>query len=200
MPSTRTARVFIAVMALACAAGAARPAAVAGPRQAEAGYLANWADLSTWSTPNPKTRQTEIGLGLVLDGDSGPMRLAFYVSQPTRGRGPAPATVKFRVASGAQMDPTLLRTPTLTFAAKVPAGKDKFETVKLDLSSSMTVDNPVPGAAITSAIGSMTAKEFQTLAGAQALGAVVLGARVEFRDNQRAALRAFRDRVFPRTE
>jgi hypothetical protein len=189
--------ILLALLAVGAAAGAVAPETDGDWRQAQAGYLATWADLSTWETTNPDTRQTEIGLGLVLDGRSGGMRLAFFVARPPGGRARTPGAVGFRVAAGARLSPTLLRTPTIVFTARVPGGKDTLETVKLDLSSAMTVDNPAPGAAITSAVGSMPARDFQTLADARALSAVLLGAPVEFRDNQRAALRDFRDKVFP---
>jgi hypothetical protein len=187
----------IAALPILAAAVGARPLPDAR-EQIEAGYLAAWADLSTWTRGSREGGQTEVGLGLVLDGPSGPMRLAFFVTRPARGRTRPPAAVGFRVASGARVNPALLRTPTVIFTARVSAGKGRqLETVEVDLSSAMTVDNPAPGAAITSAVGSMPAREFHVLADARDLRAVLLGARVIFRDDQQDAVRAFRDRIFP---
>jgi hypothetical protein len=190
-------RAYLGVLPLLAAAVAAGPAIETAADQVQAGYLATWADLSTWTRASRDTGQTEVGLGLVLDGPSGAMRLAFVVNQPARGRARTPTAIGFRVASGARVNPALLRTPTLIFTARVPAGTDRLKTVELDLSSAMTVDNPAPGAAITSALGSMPARDFQMLADARDLSAVLLGARVVFRNDQQVAVRAFRDRVFP---
>jgi hypothetical protein len=197
MTTSRAAGTFIALLAVLVLAGSVRPEADAGRRQIEAGDLANWADLSTWSIPNRETRQLEVGMGLVLSGPSGAMRLAFYVNQPMRGTVPEPASVGFRVASSLRMNPNLLRTPTLVFTAVVRNEEDELEEVELDLSSAMMVDNPAPGAAITSGVGSMSVEAFKTLADAEEISANILGAKVEFGDEQREAVTAFRDKLFP---
>lgn len=197
MTTLKTAGVFVALIAGLVLGAGGRPEAGAGGRQIEAGDLANWADLSTWVIPDRETQQTEVGMGLVLNGPVGAMRLAVFITRPTRGGAAEPTSVGFRVASSLRMNPNLLRTPTLTFLATVRNDQDELEEVELDLTSAMRVDNPAAGAAITSGVGQMPPEAFKTLARAEALTGTVLGAPVEFRDEQREALQAFRDKVFP---
>lgn len=197
MTTRKTAGVFVALIASVMLAAGGRPEAGAGGRQIEAGDLATWADLSTWVIPNRETQQTEVGMGLVLDGPSGAMRLAFFITRPARGGDAEPTSVGFRVASSLRMNPNLLRAPVLTFLARVRNDEDELEDVELDLTAAMRVDNPAPGAAITSGVGQITPDAFKTLARAEELTGTVLGAPVEFRDEQREAVRAFRDKVFP---
>jgi len=197
MTTMKTAGVFVALIAGLVLATGARSEANRGKRQIEAGDLARWDDLSTWVIPNRETQQTEIGMGLVLSGPAGAMRLAFFVTQPTRGRAAEPTSVGFRVASSLRMNPNLLRTPTLTFLAKVRNDEDELEEVELDLTSAIRVDNPAAGAAVTSGVGQMPPEAFKTLARAEELTGTILGAPVDFRDDQREAIQAFRDKVFP---
>lgn len=165
----------------------------AAPAQIEAGALATWADLSTWSRPAKAPGQAETGLGLVVTGSSGEMRLAFYVVRPAQGRRAAPSEVGVRAASGALMSPNLLRTPTLTFTSISADEKEEL----IDVSRRMTVDNPAPGAAVTSGIAALTPEEFLRLASSAKLQALIFGAEVALRADQIDAIRAFRDRVFP---
>jgi hypothetical protein len=179
---------MIAMIALVAAA----PVATV-PSQIEAGALATWSDLSTWSRPSATAGQIETGLGLVVTGPNGDMRLAFYVERPAQGRQALPRDIGVRAAAGAVMSPNLLRTPTLTFTS---VGADDKKQI-IDVSSRMAVDNPAPGAAVTSGVARMSVADFRALASSVELQAKVFGAEVALRDDQIEAIRAFRDRVLP---
>jgi hypothetical protein len=168
------------------------------PADPQAGYLADWADRSTWRRRDKATGKVEVGLGLVLNGSAGAMRLAFYVEDPTPIVPAGLRPVRFRVAAGPRLNPGILRTPTLTFTAVVSIDGAKPRPVTIDASSTMTVDNPAPGAPVTSATGTLPQGAIQALADASALSGSILGVPVSFRDDQRGAIRAFRDRVAPK--
>lgn len=172
---------------------AATASAAMAPSQIEAGSLATWSDLSTWSRPSSTAGQTEVGLGLVVTGPSGAMRLAFYVERPTQGRATTLRDIGVRAAAGVVMSPNLIRTPTLTFTS---VGADDKKQV-IDVSSRMAVDNPAPGAAVTSGVARMIVADFRVLAASVELQAQVFGAEVALREDQIEAIRAFRDRVLP---
>ena len=169
--------------------------AAAAPADGQAGYLADWADRSTWRRRDKNTGRVEVGLGLVLNGSAGAMRLAFYVSEPSPIAPAGLRPIGFRVAAGPRLNPGLLRSPTLTFTATVGVRGAKPRQVVIDASSTMTVDNPAPGAPVTSGTGTLPQGAIHTLADATALSGAILGVPVQFRDDQRAAIRSFRDRV-----
>jgi len=199
MTTSRAAFAVITTVALLVLTGGTRVGAggVGGSPQIQAGDLANWADRSTWSTPDAASRQTEVGMGLVVGGSSGSMRLAFYVLQPTRGVAPEPSSIGVRVASSLRMNPNLLRTPTLIFNTTTVDEEDGVEEAEIDLSPTLRVDNPAPGAAVTSGLSRLTAEQFITIAEADEMEGTILGAAVEFREDQLDAIRAFRERVLP---
>lgn len=195
----QNARRWMQVMsaALAVAASLALPVAgVAAGDQIEAGYLASWEDKSTWTRPVAGTTAlVEVGVGLVLEGGSGPMRLAFYVVRATRGAASSrpPVDINVRAAAGSRMNPNLIRTPTLSFTH----GSPEADTETIDVSSSMAVNDPAPGAAVESGVAKISAEAFQTMLEAPEIGANIFGAEVTLREDQIEALRAFRDRLFP---
>jgi hypothetical protein len=200
MTKSRAVCTVAALAAVVVLAGGARVGAGSAgtASQIQAGDLATWADLSTWSNANRVTRQTEIGMGLIVDGSSGSMRLAFYVTQPTRGTAPEPSSIGVRVASSLRMDPNLLRSPTLIFnTTTTDEETDEVTEAEFDLSSSLRVDNPAPGAAITSGLTELTAEQFITIAESDSIEGTILGAEVEFREDQIEAILAFRERVLP---
>lgn len=202
---SRAGIVAVTVLAGVTAASIAAVAIAAAPRtflpssagtQIEAGALATWADLSTWTRPAAGAPgRTEFGVGLVLAGPDGDMRLAFYVVRPDRRTGATrpPGDVGVRAASGALMNPNLLRRPVLT----ITYGDPDEEAETIDLSQAMTVDNPAPGAAVTSGVASIAAERFIEVVAADDISANIFGATVTLRRDQIEALRAFRDRFFP---
>jgi len=201
----RTSHSRAGIVAVTVLAGVAAVSIAAAPRsllpaatdtQIEAGALATWADLSTWTRPAAGAPgRTEFGLGLVLAGPDGDMRLAFYVVRPDRRTGATrpPTQVGVRAASGALMNPNLLRRPVLT----ITYGDPDEEAETIDLSQAMMVDNPAPGAAVTSGVASIAAERFVEVTAAEDISANIFGAAVTLRRDQIEALRAFRDRVFP---
>jgi hypothetical protein len=144
---------------------------------------ASWRDLETWSTP-VGGGQTERGLGLHLSGPSGRVMMAF-VTRST-GRTAADRDVSVQVSTGPLGNPNRVQTPTLVFRG-TDERKRKFE---IDLSSRLTVDNPAPGAQVTSGIARLRAGEFQRLSRATNVTATVLGLEVAIRADQLAAMRA----------
>jgi hypothetical protein len=185
----RTTFIAVTTVAALATAGVGRASA-----QIEAGALATWADLSTWSRPDPAAGGTEVGLGLVVEGPDGAMRLAFFVIERQRGgRTPPPAQIGVRAAAGSRMNPNLLRTPTLAFILRTPGQ----ETEEIDVSSTMTVDNPAPGAAVTSGVGHIPVARFRALTTSKEVLARIFGAEVALREDQLEAIRAFRERVLP---
>lgn len=191
-----TAVAGLAAVVMLMAPGAAQLSADGAASQIEAGALASWGDLSSWSRPAAGVEgRTEHGLGLVLSGGSGQMRLAFFVvradREPARSR--PIETVGLRAAAGARVNPNLIRRPTLMLTFGDP-GADP-ET--LDLSESMTVDNPAPGAPVASGVGSMAAADFLRMIAAEEISGEIFGASVTFRADQVDAARAFGERFFP---
>jgi hypothetical protein len=192
-------RAWACLLLAATVRGGHAPAAGAGAlADPQAGYLADWADRATWRRRDKTTGKVEVGLGLVLNGSAGAMRLAFYVDDPTPIMPVGLRPVGFRVAAGPRLNPGILRTPTLTFTAVVSVNGAKPRPITIDASATMTVDNPAPGAPVTSGTGMLPQGAIHAIADASALSGSILGVPVSFRDDQRAAIRAFRDRVAPK--
>jgi hypothetical protein len=187
---------FLAAAAMATALTVPAVPAAATGAQIEAGTLATWADLSTWTRPAAGVPGgIEVGLGLVLAGPDGDMRLAFYAVRPAAPGVQAdrpPSEIGVRAAASARMNPNLLRTPTLTLTFGGPEREDQT----IDLSATMAVNDPAPGAFVTSGIATMTADTFLQLTAADEIAASVFGAAVALRDDQVEAVRAFRDHLF----
>lgn len=147
---------------------------------------ASWRDLETWSRPIGSTGETERGLGLHLSGAGGTVMVAFLVR--TGGRAGRNADVTVQVSTGPLVNPNRVQTPTLVWS-----GKDgRSQSFRIDLSSRLTVDNPAPGAQVTSGVASMRSTEFERLASATALTATALGLEVSVRPDQLEAIRALR--------
>ena len=142
---------------------------------------ASWRDLETWSQPAGGGR-TERGLGLHLSGSSGTVMVAFVA----RAGGQGDVTVQ--ISTGPLVNPNRMQTATLVFRGT----DDQRRQFELDLSSRLTVDNPAPGAQVTSGMARMRAAEFARLAGATGVTAAVLGLDVAVRPDQLEAMRALR--------
>jgi hypothetical protein len=135
---------------------------------------ATWKDLETWSTG------AERGLGLHLSGPSGTVLVAFVA--------PRSGDVTVQASTGPATNPNRVQTATLVFS-----GTDaRTQRFRIDLSSRLTVDNPAPGAQVTSGVARMRAAEFERLSGASGVTATVLGLDVAVRPDQLDAMRALR--------
>lgn len=167
-------------------------AATRGPGpQAGAGPLATWADGETWSRYLAATGETEVGLGLQPSGSGGTMKVAFMARQRGKTAPRAPEEITVQLGSGALVNPNILRSPTLVFVLNPKTAQQ----VTLDLSSRLSVDNPAPGAAVTSGFARIPSAAFVRITRARRLSAMTLGLSVEFSPAQLEALRAFRDRL-----
>ena len=176
-------RALFAFLAVAGAWPAVLPAA---PWEQTRELRATWRDLETWSRPIEPTGETERGLGLHLSGAGGTVMVAFVVR--TRGRGGSAGEVTVQVATGPLVNPNRVQTPTLVWNGRDPKG----HVFRIDLSSRLSVDNPAPGAQVTSGVARMRAVEFERLASATAVTATALGLDVTARPDQLDAIRALR--------
>jgi len=161
-------------------------------RQIRAGVLATWKDLETWTQYHDDTRETEKGLGLVLSGGGGQMRLAFSARLEGRFPNKPPASVAIEAAADPMANPNTLRNPTLHFLVTSP---DDKRTV-LELSNRMVVDNPAPGAMVNDAVARIKPEEFASLAWAKAIKANVFMVDVEFSADQLKALQKYAESLF----
>lgn len=161
-------------------------------RQISAGMLATWKDLDTWTSYHDDSRETEKGLGFIVRGNGGEMRLAF--SARLEGRFPKnpPAAVRVQASADPRINPNTQRTPALVFL--IDAKGEKPWT--LDLTSSMTPNTPAPGAMIDDAIGQIVSKDFAQMAKAKSIRANVFMVDVEFRPDQLRALQKFAESIF----
>jgi hypothetical protein len=163
-----------------------------GARQIRAGALATWKDLETWTQYHDDTRETEKGLGMILSGAGGQMRLSFAARLDGRFPNKPPAAVAIEVAADPMANPNTLRNPTLQFLATSIDGKH----TALDLSTRMVVDNPAPGAMVNDAVAKLKPEEFGAIAWAKAVRANVFMVDVEFSADQLRALQKFADSLF----
>jgi hypothetical protein len=163
-----------------------------GARQIRAGALATWKDLETWTQYHDDTRETEKGLGLILSGAGGQMRLSFAARLDGRFPNKPPAAVAIEAAADPMANPNTLRNPTLQFLATSIDGKH----TALDLSTRMVVDNPAPGAMVNDAVAKLKPEEFGAIAWAKAVRANVFMVDVEFSADQLRALQKFADSLF----
>jgi len=171
-----------------------------GARQIRAGVLATWKDMETWTQYHDDTRETEKGIGLVLGGGGGQMRLSFVARLAGRFPNKPPATVALEAAADPMANPNTLRNPTLRFLV-TPFPDEKHPEVKpkplaLDLSDRMVVDNPAPGAMVNDAVARLKADEFTAIASAKTVKAKVFMVDVEFNADQLNALEKYAESVF----
>jgi hypothetical protein len=170
--------------------GAAAPARA----QFDAGMLAAWKDLDTWTTYHEDRKVTELGLGLIATGPQGTMRISFEAMLPGRRPTEPPPRVTLRMAPPAMQNPNVLRSTVLTF----DLDERLKERVQYDLSDRVVSLDGTPGSSVTTATASMTIDEFVRFATSQTAKAVVLGIPVEFSAAQLKALRTYADRVMLR--
>ncbi|HUL72148.1 MAG TPA: hypothetical protein VLT86_03555 [Vicinamibacterales bacterium] len=163
-----------------------------GARQISAGMLSTMKDLDTWTTYHDDTRQTERGLGVVVSGKGGTMRMSFVAMLEGRFPKTAPRSIRVQASADPLANPNTLRTPTLTLFVDAKAEKPFV----LDLGSRMTVDNPAAGAMVLDSVAQITAEEFARVAWAESIRANVFMVDVEFRPDQLKALQKFSDSIF----
>jgi hypothetical protein len=176
-----------------------------GARQIRAGVLATWKDGETWTQYHDDTRETEKGLGLILGGSGGQMRLSFVARLAGRFPNKPPSTVAIEAAADPMGNPNTLRNPTLRFLV-TPAPDDKAppdqkrmvdeKPVVLELSDRMIVDNPAPGAMVNDAVARLKPEEFEAIAYAKAVKAHIFMVDVEFSAAQLKALQKYAESVF----
>lgn len=159
--------------------------------QQTAGMHVSWADLETWSRFDERADESEVGLGLQLQGPQGPMLLSFTSRFPGKVALRAPESVVAFVSVTPTVNPNVLRKPTLMFVLEPKTPR----SVTIDVSQRMSVDRPGPGQIVSNGRASMSPEEFLRLIGAPTLHAEVLGFNVEFRRDQIRAMRDFGERI-----
>jgi hypothetical protein len=161
---------------------------------------AAWGDLDTWSRYLPASDETELGMGLKTAGRKTTMLIAF--SARMKGATPTqPASEVFVHASaGVQANGREVRAKTLKFvlASGTPARTAATPAV-LDLSSRLGADDEAPGANVNFATAKLAPAEFLRIVRSGQPTATVLGVDVTFRPDQLEALRAFAEKIFPKT-
>jgi len=174
-------------------------------RQIRAGVLATWKDGETWTQYHDDTRETEKGLGLILGGAGGQMRVSFVARLAGRFPNKPPSAVAMEAAADPMGNPNTLRNPTLRLLI-TPAPDDKQppdarprvdeKPVVLELSDRMVVDNPAPGAVVNDAVARLTAEEFAAIAYAKAVKAHIFTVDVEFSTAQLKVLQKYAESIF----
>jgi hypothetical protein len=180
---TRLGAAAVLIIAL-IGALAAKPAPIRA--QAAAGLFANWGDLETWTHDLESSTQKELGLGLQVNGSGGTMLIAFLGRLDTRAPSKPPSDVGVQVAAGERANPNALRSATLTFVASDNAEHHRV----FDLSPTLHVDNPAPGAEVNNGVTHIPAEDYLVLASATTLHATILAFDVDFRPDQIRAMRA----------
>jgi hypothetical protein len=166
--------------------------AVPRAQQAWAGLRANWDDLATWTTPVQGAREETVGLGLHLSGRNGSVLLAFIAQVGTARPVRPPSAVSVQIGVGDFANPTLVRTPVLTFLADEDDTEERFAK---DASSALVLDDLSPGAQVRNALATVPAADFLHLAQAKTLSANVLGFEVTFRPDQLAAMKKYAEGI-----
>ncbi len=198
-----TLRAFVGVVVAAVVVSTI--GASAGARQIRAGVLATWKDMETWTLYHDDTRETEKGLGLILSGSGGEMRLSFSSRLAGRFPNKPPSTVAIEAAADPMGNPNTLRNPTLRFLVtpgeddKKPADQKRMVDEKptvLELSDRMVVDNPAPGAVVNDAVARLKSDEFESIAWAKAVKAHIFTVDVEFSAAQLKALQKYSESIF----
>ncbi len=161
-------------------------------RQIRAGALATWKNLETWTQYHDDTRETEKGIGLILSGSGGQMRLSFSARLAGRFPNKPPASVFLEAAADPMANPNTLRSQTLQFMITSPDDKHSA----LDLSTRMVVDNPAAGAMLNDAVAKLKPEEFGSIAWAKAVKANIFMVNVEFVPEQLRALQKYADSLF----
>jgi hypothetical protein len=163
--------------------------------QIDAGILANWADLATWTQYDETSRMTEIGLGLIPAGPTGTMRLSFEAKLDGRRPTKPPGRVGLRLAAPPLLNPAQVRSTTLRFEVD----EKRQDRIAFEMSDRVLSLEATPGSYVSSASAFLTIDEFERLARAETVKADVLGIAVEFSAAQLKALRAYADKVMLRT-
>jgi len=162
-------------------------ASVSAGAQRLAMMRAEWNDLARWSTYDEGSRETELGLGLVVPGPQGETRVAFTGRLSVRAPKVPPRQIGVQVGLGKFTNPYVVRRPSLVFA--VDAGERS--ATKIDLSERLNVDDPTPGGSVENATAMFPVADFVRLASAKKVVADVLGFESQLRDDQIAAVRRF---------
>ena len=152
---------------------------------------ANWKDGETWSRYIEATRESEIGLGLHPTGPSGTMLLAFFARWDGRTAKGAPKEIFAQAAIPPLLNPTVLRTASLSFVVN----PGKKEMAVFDISGRLLVNDNSPGGIVSSGVGRVEPKEMAAIAQATALTGNVFNIEVEFSQAQRQAIRTFGQKI-----
>ena len=182
-------RVLVALSVALCAATHVAPL---GAHQISAGILATWKDLDTWTNYHDDSRETEKGLGLILGGSGGEMRLGFSARLAGRFPNKPPAVIRVEASADPRSNPNTLRWPALRFHLD----EHTDHPLLIDLSDRMTVDNPAPGAMVNNSVAQMTPDDLLALLDAKTVSVNIFQVDVAFREDQLKALAKYADSIF----
>jgi hypothetical protein len=183
-----------------CAVVAALVAALvpAGRAQNLRPTRSEWRDLETWGRYIEASRETEQGLGLMVNGPQGALGIAFTGRLSVRdATAPAPE-VTMQISAGPASNPGVMR--RLTAVLRVDEKLDR--PMEIDLSPRLVVDDPTPAAIFANAVGTLRPAEFARLCNAETLTGEAFGFELSFRPDHIAAIRELGERlhiVQPRT-
>jgi hypothetical protein len=152
---------------------------------------ANWKDGETWSRYIEATRESEIGLGLHPTGTGGTMLLAFFARWDGRTAKGAPKEIFAQAAIPPLLNPTVLRTASLSFVVN-PGKKDM---AVFDISGRLLVNDNSPGGIVLSGVGRVEQKEMVAIAQATALTGNIFNIEVTFNQAQRQAIKTFGQKI-----
>ena len=157
---------------------------------------AEWKDGETWSRAIDATREYETGVGLHPSGKGGTMLLAFFARWDGRAARGAPKEVFVQAAIPPLLNPTVLRTASLSFVAN----PGKKEMAVIDLTGKLLVNDNSPGGIVTSGLGRLEPKEMAIITQATALRASIFNIEVDFTPAQLKAIKTFGQKLGARTE
>src|SRR5262245_57879602 len=152
---------------------------------------ADWKDGENWSRYIEGTREYEVGVGLHPSGKGGTMLLAFFARWEGREARGTPKEILAQAAIPPLLNPTVLRTASLSFAAN----PGKKEMAVVDLTGRLLVNDNSPGGIVTSGLGRLEPKEMAIITQATALKASIFNIEVDFTPAQLKAIKTFGQKV-----
>jgi hypothetical protein len=150
-----------------------------------------WRDLETWGRYIESSRETEQGLGLLVNGPQGTLGIAFTGRLDARNATAAASEVTMQISAGPTSNPGVVR--RLTAVLVIDEKLDR--PMQLDLSPRLIVDDPTPSAIFSNAVATMRGAEFARLCSAETLNAEAFGFPLVFRPDHIAAIRALGERL-----
>jgi len=150
-----------------------------------------WRDLETWGRYIETSRETEQGLGLLVNGPQGTLGIAFTGRLDARNMTAPASEVTMQISAGPTSNPGVMR--RVTALLRVDERLDR--RMQIDLTPRLIVDDPTPAAIVANAVATMRAAEFARLCDAETLTGEAFGFDLVFRPDHVTAIRELGERL-----